>query len=60
MNMYESLFHSQTQVVENGEITKAGYILEFKNSVYGSALASLSMAIFWLLSVFKKKTSKNN
>jgi hypothetical protein len=54
LSINESMYHSQIQIVENGEITKEGYLLELKSSLYGSALASISMAVFWFLSIFKR------
>lgn len=60
LSTYESLYYTQTQVIENGEITKAGYLLELKSSLYGSALASVSMCLFWFVSVFKREPLESN
>ena len=60
LSIYESMYHSQTQIVENGEITKEGYLLELKSSLYGSALASISMAVFWFVSFYKRSSVPNH
>src|SRR5690606_13647493 len=50
---YTELYHSQTQVVENGSITLVGHILNFKNAVSGSVLSAATFFIFWLIAVWK-------
>jgi len=46
---YQSLYHSQTQVVENGIITKAGYVLYARDAGINALIAVCSMAIFWFV-----------
>lgn len=49
---YESLFHSQTQVVEEGVVTGLGYLLYIKDSFVNGIIAAGAMAVFWLVSFY--------
>ena len=50
---YSELYHSQTQVVTDGKITAAGYILKLKNSLLGSLLSAGVFYLFWLIAVWR-------
>ena len=51
---YSELYHSKTQVVQNGSITGAGYILEITNAVQGAALLSAVFLLFWFISIGRR------
>ena len=57
---YESNYYSQTQVVENGAITFAGYILQLKEALSHGLISAGVMAIFWVLAIFKSSASIKN
>lgn len=57
---YESNYYSQTQVVENGSITAAGYLLQIKEALINGAISSGAMAIFWFISIFSPKAGSVN
>ncbi|MGY0627562.1 MAG: hypothetical protein ACW7DS_17775 [Paraglaciecola chathamensis] len=57
---YESNYYSQTQVVESGSITKAGYLLQVKEALINGAISSGTMAIFWFISIFSPKAVSAN
>lgn len=52
---YESLFHSQTQVVQDGVITASGYVLYAKNSFINGVISAAAMAVFWMVSFYGTK-----
>ncbi|WP_160153112.1 hypothetical protein [Microbulbifer sp. ALW1] len=54
---YDELYHSQTQIVEDGNVTKAGYVLNFWNSVSGSLLSAGVFFVFWLIAVWKPRSA---
>lgn len=49
---YTSFYYAQTQVVENHEITKAGYVLQAQEALTHGAVSAIVMALFWLVAVF--------
>ena len=49
----DSLYYSQTHVVENNSITLAGYLLQLKAATVYGLISAFVMAIFWLIAVFK-------
>lgn len=57
---YTELYHSQTQVVENGKITKAGHILNVRNAVSGSLLSAAVFFMFWVIAIWKSSGSSKN
>jgi len=50
---YYSNYYSQTQVVENGAITAAGYFLQIKEALIHGVISSGAMAIFWLAAIWQ-------
>jgi len=52
---YTSYYYSQTQVVENGSITSAGYMLQVKEALTNGVVSSGVMAIFWLVAIFNPR-----
>ena len=57
---YTSNYYSQTQVVENGSITLAGYLLQIKEALINGVVSSGVMAIFWFVAVFKPQAETVN
>lgn len=57
---YESNYYSQTQVVEYGSITGAGYLLQVKEALTNGVVSCGAMAIFWFVSIFKPATKVAN
>ncbi|MDQ2078528.1 hypothetical protein [Marinimicrobium sp. ABcell2] len=57
---YTELYHSQTQVVEGGSITSAGYALNFKNAVLGALLSAAVFFLFWVISVWTPRSGAKN
>jgi hypothetical protein len=55
LSYFESNFYAHTQVVENGSITAAGYLLQIRESVIHGGISSAAMAIFWLVAIWKPK-----
>jgi hypothetical protein len=51
---YDDLYHSQTQVIKNGSITGAGFMLEITNSVRAAALFSAAFLLFWFISIGRR------
>jgi hypothetical protein len=49
---FSSNYYSQTQVVENGAITVAGYLLQIREALVHGLLSSGVMAIFWLAAIW--------
>jgi hypothetical protein len=54
---YTSLYYAQTQVVENHEITKAGYLLQIQEALIHGAVSAFAMTLFWLVAVFNPRGS---
>jgi hypothetical protein len=54
---YTSFYYAQTQVVENHEITKAGYLLQIQEALIHGAVSAFAMALFWLVAVFNPRGS---
>lgn len=57
---YTSFYYAQTQVVENHEITKAGYLLEVQEALTHGAISAMAMALFWLVAVFNPRGRVKN
>ena len=57
---YTSNYYSQTQIVENGSITIAGYLLQIKEALINGVVSSGVMAIFWFVAVFKSQGEQVN
>ena len=57
---YTSNYYSQTQVVEHGSITSAGYLLQVKEALLNGIVSSGVMAIFWFVSIFKPSSKVAN
>ena len=49
---YSSNYYAQTQVVENGSITVAGYLLQIREAVIHGLVSAAAMAIFWLAAIW--------
>ena len=56
---YDSLFHSQTQVVQNGVITESGYLLYAKDLLINGVISAGAMAVFWLVSFYGTRKTEN-
>lgn len=52
---FQSYYYAQTQVVENGSITAAGYVLQIEEALINGFVSSGVMALFWLVAVFNPK-----
>lgn len=52
---YTSNYYAQTQVVENGLITAAGYMLQVKEALINGVVSSGVMAIFWFVAVYSPR-----
>jgi len=57
---YTSNYYSQTQVVEHGSITTAGYLLQVKEALINGIVSAGVMAIFWFISIFKPSSRVAN
>lgn len=55
LSSYTSFYYAQTQVVENYEITKAGYLLQFQEAVIHGAVSAFAMGLFWFVAVFNPR-----
>ena len=53
LSNYESYYYSQTQVVENGVMTSAGFLLQSREALANGALSAGAMAVFWLIAIYK-------
>jgi hypothetical protein len=56
---YNSLYYSQTQVVEHGKITASGYMLQVTNSLKGAAFLTVAFLLFWFIAVRKPRDKRN-
>jgi len=56
---YSSLYYSQTQVVEHGNITASGYMLQVTESLKSSAFLTLAFLLFWFIAVRKPRDKLN-
>ena len=57
---YTSFFYSQTQVVDNGSITLAGYLLQFKEAFINGVISAGVMAIFWFIALYNSNSKVQN
>ncbi|TMP08204.1 hypothetical protein CWC11_05395 [Pseudoalteromonas sp. S3178] len=49
---YTSLYYAQTHVVDNHEITKAGYLLKIQEMLIYGAILAFARAFFWFVAVY--------
>lgn len=57
---YASFYYAQTQVVENNEITKAGYLLQLQEALIHGVVSAFAMGLFWLVAVFNPRGGVQN
>lgn len=52
---FTSNYYAQTQVVEDGSITAAGYILQIQEALINGVVSAGVMAIFWFAAIYNSK-----